>query len=133
MGRPARSTTTLSRAGYFYWNDQYVDGYTNNGRTIGSWIGRAAQGESVRTNYWLSAKNKIGLELRHRKVDRQFLPQGGTQNDVAVSADFFTRPGFGFSGSIQYERWMIPLLAANHQSNLAASFQFSFWPEVHTH
>jgi hypothetical protein len=119
--------------GYFYWNNQYVDGYTNNGRTIGSWIGRAAQGESVLTNYWLSAKNKIGLELRHRKVDRQFLPQGGTQNDVAVNADFFTRPGWGFSGSIQYERWMIPLLAANHQSNLAVSFQFSFSPEVHAH
>jgi len=36
--------------GYFYWNSQYVDGYTNNGRTIGSWIGRTAQGESVLTN-----------------------------------------------------------------------------------
>jgi Capsule assembly protein Wzi len=119
--------------GYFYWNNQYVDGYTNSGRTIGSWIGRAAQGESVMTNYWLSAKNKIGLELRHRKVDRQFLPQGGTQNDVAVNAVFFTRPGFGFSGSIQYERWMIPLLASNHQSDLVVSFQFSFSPEVHAH
>ena len=119
--------------GYFYWNDQYVDGYTNNGRFIGSWLGRAAQGESARTNVWLSAKNKIGLEIRHRKIDRQFLPQGGTQNDVALNADFFTGPGFRLSGSVQYERWLLPLLAASHQSNLAASFQFSFWPAVHIH
>ena len=119
-------------AGYFYWNAQYVNGYTNNGGFIGSWLGRAAQGEAVRTNYWLSAKSKIGLELRHRKVDREFLPQGGIQNDVAVNANFFSGLGLSFSGNVQYERWLIPLLATNHQSNLAASFQFSFWPKVHT-
>jgi len=96
-------------------------------------MGRAAQGETIRTNYWLSAKNKIGLELRHRKVDRLFVPQGGTQNDIAVNADFFTGPGFRFTGSVQYERWTIPLLAAKPQSNAAASFQFSFWPRVHSH
>jgi hypothetical protein len=66
-------------------------------------------------------------------VDRQFLPEGGTQNDVALHADFYTRRGFGLSGSVQYERWIVPLLAANHQSNLAVSFQFSFWPVVHTY
>src|SRR5215469_7207833 len=51
--------------GYFYWNGQYLNGYTNGGGLIGSWLGREAQGESIRTNYWLSAKRKIGLEFRH--------------------------------------------------------------------
>ena len=119
--------------GYFYWNAQYVNGYTNNGGFIGSWLGRAAQGEAIRTNYWLSGKSKIGLELRHRKVDRQFLPQGGTQNDVAVNADIFLGPGFRFSGNVQYERWQIPMLATNRQSNVAASFEFGFWPVAHHH
>jgi hypothetical protein len=118
-------------AGYFYWNAQYLNGYTNNGESVGSWLGRAAQGEAIRTNYWLSGKNKIGLELRHRKVDRQFLPQGGTQNDVAVNADIFSGPGFRFSGKVQYERWQIPILAVNRQSNVAASFEFGFWPVAH--
>lgn len=120
-------------AGYFYWNAQYLNGYTNNGAFIGSWLGRAAQGESVRTNYWLSAKRKIGVEFRHRKVDQKFLPQGGTQNDIAVHADIFTRAGFRFSGNLQYENWQIPLLAAKFQSNVAASFQFGFWPVAHHH
>jgi len=119
--------------GYFYWNAEYVNGYTNNGGFIGTWLGRAAQGESIRTNYWLSAKSKIGLELRHRKVDRQFLPQGGSQNDVAVYADIFSGPGFRFSGNVQYERWQIPMLATNRQSNVAVSFEFGFWPVAHRH
>ena len=116
--------------GCFYHNFQYVNGYTNDGQLMGTWIGRAAQGESVRSNYWISATKKIGIELRHRKLDRQFLPQGGTQNDAAVIADFLTKSGFRFSGTLQYERWEIPLLATNRRSNVTASLQFSFWPQV---
>jgi membrane-associated phospholipid phosphatase len=123
----------IEPAGYFYWNAQYVNGYTNNGEFIGSWLGRAAQGESVRTNYWLSAKRKIGIEFRHRKVDQKFLPQGGTQNDVALNADIFAGAGFRFSGNLQYENWQIPLLAATRQSNVAAGFQLGFWPVPHHH
>jgi membrane-associated phospholipid phosphatase len=115
--------------GCFYHNFQYVNGYTNNGRLMGTWIGRAAQGESIASNYWLSATKKIGIELRHRKVDREFLPQGGTQNDVALNSDFLSRSGFRFSGTLQYERWQIPLLAATRQSNLTAALQVAFWPQ----
>jgi hypothetical protein len=117
----------------FYTNDEYTSGYTNSGQLMGSWIGRAAQGELVRTTYWLSARKKIGLELRHRKIDRQYLPQGGNQNDVAVNADIFAGPGFRFTGNVQYERWQIPLLANTPQSDVAVSFQFSFWPTPHKH
>jgi hypothetical protein len=118
-------------AGCFYSNAQYVSGYNNDGRLIGTWIGRAAQGELVRTDYWLSPRKKIGLELRHRKIDQQYLPQGGTQNDIAVNADIFAGPGFRFTGNVQYERWQIPLLATTRQSNVAVSFQFGFWPTAH--
>lgn len=116
----------------FYTNLQYNSGYTNGGQLIGTWIGRAAQGELIRTNYWLSPRKKIGIELRHRTIDRQYLPQGGTQNDVAVNADFLTGPGFRFTGNVQYERWQIPLLATGPQSNVVASLQFSFWPTPHS-
>lgn len=115
----------------FYTNQQYNSGYTNDGQLMGTWIGRAAQGELIRANYWLSARNKIGLELRHRTIDRQYLPQGGSQNDVAVNADIFTRAGFRFTGNLQYERWQIPLLAPSRQNNVAAWFEFSFWPTPH--
>ncbi len=116
-----------------YTNAQYNSGYNNDGRLIGTWIGRAAQGEQIRTNYWLSPRKKIGLELRHRILDAGYVPQGGSQNDVAVNADIFGGPGFRFTGNVQYERWRIPLLASSRQSDVAASFQFSFWPVPHKH
>jgi membrane-associated phospholipid phosphatase len=117
----------------FYTDAAYPSGYTNDGRLMGDWIGRAAQGELIRTNYWLSPRKKIGLELRHRTIDRQYLPQGGNQNDAAVNADIFTKSRFRFTGNLQYERWQIPLLAANRQSNLTVSFQLGFWPTAHIH
>ncbi|MGC2246035.1 MAG: capsule assembly Wzi family protein [Terriglobales bacterium] len=116
--------------GCFYHNFQYVNGYTNGRQLIASGIGRAAQGESIASNYWLSATKKIGVELRHRKIDQEFLPQGGSQTDVAVNSDLLMSSGFRFSSTLQYERWQIPLLAAGPQSNISASFQFSFWPRV---
>jgi hypothetical protein len=116
-----------------YTNAQYNSGYTNDGRLIGTWIGRAAQGELIRANYWLAPRKKIGLELRHRTLDPGYLPNGGSQNDVAVNADIFAGQGFRFTGNVQYERWRIPLLAATPQSNVAVSFQFSFWPTPNKH
>lgn len=116
-----------------YTNAQYISGYNNDGRLIGTWIGRAAQGEQIQTNYWLSPRKKFGLELRHRTLDPGYVPQGGNQNDVAVNADIFAGPGLRFTGSVQYERWLIPLLAANRQSDVAASFEFSFWPTPRKH
>ena len=116
--------------GCFYHDFQYVNGYTNDGQLIASGIGRAAQGESIASNYWLSATKKFGIQLRHRKIDQRFLPQGGSQSDVAVNSDLLTKSGFRFTGTLQYERWQIPLLAAGPQSNISASFQFSFWPQV---
>jgi len=118
--------------GCYYSNEQYLNGYTNNGELLGTWLGRAAQGEAIRSNYWLGPQKKIGIELRHRTIDRQYLPQGGTQNDVAVNGDFFLKSSFRLSGTLQYESWQIPLLAANRQSNITASFQLGYWPKVHT-
>lgn len=120
-------------AGYFYWNAQYLNGYTNDGKFIGSWLGRAAQGESIHANYWLSAKKKIGVELRHRKIDRLFFPEGGTQNDAALNADIYTGRGLRFSGMLQYEQWDIPVLSSLRQSDVVASFEFGFWPIPHRH
>ena len=115
--------------GCFYHNFQYVNGYTNGGQLLGTWIGRAAQGESVSSTYWLGATRKIGIEMRHRKIDRQFLPLGGTQNDVRVNSDFLLRSGLRLSGIFQYERWNIPLLATTQQSNVTAAFEIGYWPK----
>lgn len=115
-----------------YYNGQYNSGYNNDGRLIGTWIGRAAQGEQIRANYWVGPRKRIGLELRHRTLDPGYVPQGGNQNDIAVNADILTGLGFRFQGDLQYERWQIPLLATTRQSDVSVSVQFSFWPVPHS-
>jgi hypothetical protein len=112
----------------FYQNSNYLNSYTSNDRLIGAGIGRAAQAEEIRSNYWLSPKSKIAIQLRHRKADSRFLPGGGTQNDASINADFFIRSGFAVSTAVQYERWKIPLLAPGPQSNVTASVQIKFLP-----
>jgi capsule assembly protein Wzi/PAP2 superfamily protein len=114
--------------GCFYQNSQYFNSYTNNNQLIGAALGRAAQGEEIRSNYWLSSKSRIGIQLRHRKRDGQFLPGGGTQNDASVNADLFIRSSFSVSTAVQYESWQIPLLVRGRQSDVAASIQLTFWP-----
>jgi hypothetical protein len=115
--------------GCFYENNQYFNSYTSNDKLIGAGIGRAAQAETVRANYWFGSRSKIGIDLKHRKIDAQYLPQGGTQNDVAISTDFLIRSSFSVTTAVQYERWQIPLLAQGPQSNVEASVQVAFWPQ----
>src|SRR5256886_1088686 len=90
--------------GCFYANDRYPGGsYVNGGNLIGSWVGRGGQGERVWSTYWLSSRNKIQFQFQHQKVDRDYLPHGGTLNDGGVNLEFQVRPEVTVSGSVQYE------------------------------
>jgi len=115
--------------GCFYVNNAYPDGsYSNLGNLVGSWLGRAGQGEQAWSTYWLSSRNKIQFNYRHQKVSSQYLPQGGTLNDGGVKADFWLSSTVAVSGSLQYEKWNYPLLAPLPKSNVATSFGITFSP-----
>ncbi|MGH9728167.1 MAG: capsule assembly Wzi family protein [Candidatus Acidiferrales bacterium] len=115
--------------GCFYINGRYLNGYTNKGNLIGTWLGRAAQGEHAWSTYWLTSRNTIQFDYRHRKIDSEFIPNGGTVNDGGVKADVWLNATLELSGSVQYEEWRIPVLAATPQSNWTTSFQIGFWPK----
>ena len=118
-------------AGCFYVNGRYPGGsYLNDGNLIGSWLGRAGQGERVWSTYWFSSRNKIQFEYRHQKVDGDYLPQGGTLNDGGVNLEFQLKPAVTLSGSVQYEKWNYPLLDPEVKSNWATSIGFTFWPHL---
>ena len=74
--------------GCFYSNGRFLSGFTNQGNIMGSWLGRAAQGEQVWITYWRSARNKIQFNYRHRQADAKFIAGGGSVNSAAVGADF---------------------------------------------
>ena len=116
-------------AGCFYDNFRYpVGSYVNNGKLVGSSLGRGGQGERVWSTYWLASRNKIQLQYRHQKVDGDYLPQGGTINDGGVNVEFQLKPQVTVSGSVQYEKWAFPILATGPQSNVTASVQVTYWP-----
>jgi hypothetical protein len=119
----------LGCVGCFYVNNRYPDGsYTSNGNLMGSWLGRASQGEQGWATYWLSPRNRIQFTYRHQRVSSTYLPGGGTLNDAGVSADFWLGRDLQLSGSMQYEKWNYPLLTPLPQTDFVTSVGLHFWP-----
>jgi hypothetical protein len=120
--------TATVQHGFFYINDRYLSGYTNNGNLIGSWIGRQGQGAQAWTTYWFTPKNKVQLQFRHQKVSREFIPGGGSLTDFRVSTDYWVRSNLGFSAWVQHERWLFPVIQPNVSRNVTAAVQILFEP-----
>jgi membrane-associated phospholipid phosphatase len=116
--------------GFFYFNSTYLDGYTNWGNLIGSWIGREGQGAQAWSTYWLSPRDKLQFQFRHQKVSKQLIPGGGTLTDLGVNVDFLVRSSLDVSGAVQYERWDFPVLASTKKNNVTTSLQFTYWPSL---
>jgi Capsule assembly protein Wzi/PAP2 superfamily len=115
--------------GFYYYNTRYVDGYTNQGQLLASWIGRQGQGAQGWANYWFSARNRLQFNYRHQKVSWQFIPDGGTLTDVGVRNDYWLRPNLGLSTWVQYERWLFPVVQAGAVRNVTAGVEVQFQPQ----
>ena len=114
--------------GFFYDNDRFLSGYTNNGNLIGSWIGREGQGADVWSTYWLNPKSKVQVNFRHQKVSAEFIPNGGTLTDFGVSGDYWFRSHLGISAWVQHERWLFPVIQPNASQNVTAAVEILFQP-----
>ncbi|HYL98954.1 MAG TPA: capsule assembly Wzi family protein [Blastocatellia bacterium] len=115
--------------GSFYGNSTWLNGYTNNGDLMGSWVGRGGQGAQAWSNYWFSPRNRLQFYFRHQKVSQEFIPGGGSLTDAGVRADYSLRPNVGLSVSVQHERWLFPVIQPNEARNVAASVEISFEPQ----
>jgi len=116
--------------GIFYSNGRYPDGsYVNGGFLLGNWVGRDSQGVQAWSNYRFSPRSFIQASFRHQKVSQQFMPGGGTLTDAALSANVWLHDDLSVSGSVQYERWLYPIITPGAQTNVTTSLQLVFWPE----
>jgi len=115
--------------GSFYLNGTWRSGYTNNGYLIGDWVGRGGQGAQAWTNYWFNARNRLQFNFRHQKVSQQLMPGGGTLTDVGVRGDYWVRSNLSVSTSVQYERWLFPVIQANTNTDVSATVEILFQPE----
>jgi hypothetical protein len=122
------SRTTEFSPGFVYAdNRRFLDGYTNDGILMGSWIGRAGRGGQGWLTYWLSPRNKIQLGYRLQTVSPDFI-QGGRLADYSVQSEFMIGPNVAVSGLFQYEQWKFPVLNPAGQSDVTASLQLTFYP-----
>jgi hypothetical protein len=116
--------------GFYYSNNTWMSGYTNKGDLIGNWVGRGGQGAQAWTNYWFSARNRLQFNFRHQKVSHQFVPGGGTLTDIGVRGDYWVRSSLGLSASVQYERWLFPVIQAGPEKNVTAFVEIKFQPQT---
>jgi hypothetical protein len=129
---PPDSKTT--QHGFFYDNDRFLSGYTNDGNLIGSWIGRQGQGADAWTTYWINPKSKIQFNFRHQKVSKEFIMPvgasgGGSLTDFGVSGDYQLSSNLGLSAWVQHERWLFPVIQPSTSRNVTAAVQLSFEPQ----
>jgi hypothetical protein len=115
--------------GDFYANGTWRSGYTNNGYLIGDWVGRGGQGAQAWTNYWFNARNRLQFNFRHQKVSQVFIPGGGTLTDVGARGDYWFRSNLSVSASVQYERWLFPVIQPGASTNVSATVEILFQPQ----
>ena len=121
--------TSSSNSGEFvYFDTFYHDLYTNKNNIIGDWIGREGMGFQGWSTYWFGPRRNIQASYRHAKVANDFIPGGETLNDGSVKVDWLLHKEISVSGSVQYEKWLAPILAPGPQTNWTTSFQVTFYP-----
>jgi hypothetical protein len=122
------STTTEFFPGFVYYDQRrYLNGYTNDGNLMGSWIGRAGRGGQGWLTYWLSARNQLQFNYRQQMVSPAFVG-GGRLVDYSVRSEFMLAEGLSVAAWLQYEAWRFPVLAPARQSDVTASVQVTFRP-----
>lgn len=115
---------------FIYWEGIYRDAYTNKGNLLGSWIGREGKGGQAWLSYWLGPTSRVQIGYRRAKLAKDFIPGGGTQNDIFVGSALRARPSLDIAALVQYERWTVPVLASGPQSNLLVSLQLTWFPHL---
>jgi membrane-associated phospholipid phosphatase len=113
-------------------NRRYLDGYTNDGLLMGSWIGRAGRGGQGWLTYSFTPRNQIQWGYRLQTVDPAFI-QGGRLVDYSAQGQFLLTHQVQLTGTLQYEQWHFPALNAASQSNIMASMGVVYFPHFRVH
>ena len=111
----------------YYSNVHYAQGYTTYWQLMGDWVGRQGDGWQATSTYWWSATRKLQLAYRRQYVDKVVL-QGGGLNDFSATFNWTLPKDLLFQGTVQYERWMFPLLSSTAKNNVTTQVQLTYWP-----
>jgi membrane-associated phospholipid phosphatase len=113
---------------FIYYNSNYHDSHTNGHNLMGSWVGREGRGLQFWSTYWMGGANTVTVGYRNGRISADFIPQGGDVNDFSARAHLALPHDLFLTTSLQYERWNIPALSWQPQSNVTSMFQLTFRP-----
>jgi membrane-associated phospholipid phosphatase len=123
---PPGQTTGSGR--FIYWEIIYHDLYLNDRSLMGSWIGREGKGYQAWSTYHLSPQSSIQVAVRNSKIADDFIPGGSTQWDWDLSAVLRIHKTLEIKPFVQYETWLLPVLAPTRQTDFTTSVQLTWWP-----
>jgi Capsule assembly protein Wzi len=120
-----------SHGGQFaYWEVIQVQGYTNKGNIMGDWIGREAKGGQAQLTYHLSGNEWIQFQYLNKKVPKDFVPLGTTQNQYTASVVKRFGEDVEVKAWVQYEGWKAPAYKTGYQSDTVGTFQLTWYPKL---
>ncbi len=128
-----------SHAGSFnYYEIVQRQGYTNKGFIMGDWIGREAKGGQAWLTYHLSGNEWVQLEYLNKKIPKDFVPGGTTQNEFKVSVVKRLTRDVELNAWVQYEGWKAPVPVDGVDLNLTGlqrdtigAAQITWFPKLH--
>lgn len=121
---------TFPTVGMNYRNLNYRDGYTNHGRVLGDWIGPDSSGYQAWLGLWLKDQGRFFIDWRMAKLDKSFVPRGGTQQNFAINLRRRLSSELEASGRLQFEQWKVPYISSNPHRNLTGSVQVVWRPKI---
>jgi len=125
--------TSRSVQGRFnYFEIIQLEGYTNKGFIMGDWIGREAKGGQLWLTYHLSPNESIEFEYRNKKIPKDFIPLGTTQNTFTVTAIKRFYRDLEVNAAVSYEPWKAPFVANGEQHLTTGNIQVKWYPRLHT-
>ena len=139
---PPVSTSVSGR--FMYWESVQVQGYTNNGRLFGDWIGREDKGGQGWITWHLSGNEWIQVGVRNQKAAKDFIPgsttqlrpgtlsliEGGTTlNDLNIQAVKRIGKDFELNGNFALEHWKAPIYLPGQQTVTTTTIKLTWFPE----
>ncbi|QEE26797.1 capsule assembly Wzi family protein [Terriglobus albidus] len=116
--------------GYFYTNHHYIEGYTNYGQILGSWVGPQGIGGEASSTYWFSPRTKASISYRKMVSDVGYF-QGGHRDDVSGKLIWTPNASTEISGDLQYGHWNFPAVSPTSKSDFTTTIQIRFFPQNH--
>ena len=76
----------------------------------------------------MTPRSSIQFAVRNAKIDNSFIPGGSTQWDWSISGTLWAHKDIELQPFLQYETWLIPVLATGRQTDFTTSMQITWWP-----